>query len=171
MLILSENNTVMDTDKVTAAEKVYYGVLDFTRPKSPDYHFNPLVFVDTYQAPAVVLEVGNYTVVLPFKWSILITYADQAEVVPIKELPGKEYDAFCLNPISGYMPRMLPIRLVNIHNNASWTSPPMDRNKMLVVPIGFERDSEGNQRDQPLCMIVGEQKVRAPDTIDMSTLW
>lgn len=168
-MILTDENRVLDTDTV-ASDDIFYFTLDFSKPKSPDYFCHPLVFVETYQAPAVVLEIGPFTITLPFKWSIIISHGDQAEILPIRDISGVEHLAFCMNPISSFMPRTLPIRMTEIHNNAAWTSPPLDKTRMLVVPLGYERGPDGTMRKEPLCLIAGEPKTKASDTLDVASL-
>lgn len=171
MQILNEYNRAINTDQITDHSETYYCFLDLVKPKAPDYRFEPLVFVETYQAASAVLEIGPYTVVLPFKWSILITDMDQAEVVPIEDLDGADFKVFCINPINGYIPKTLPVRVVELHKNATWTCPPMNKNKMLVVPIGYERDHDGSKKEEPLCIIVGEQRLKSTDVMDLAMLW
>jgi len=173
MKFLTEENTILDSDHIgqTVEKQLYFMALDFSRPKSPDYMAKKLTGINEYNDAAAEIMVGNHKLILPLKWHILICDADVVEYVPIKRLSGKSMKVFCLNPIAGYMPSMYDIRVIDSHRTASWSCPVFEKDNLLAIPIGFERDSEGNIRDYPICIMAGEPGCRVPDTVDMTTLW
>lgn len=171
MKILNEHNRVLETDNISDGKDVYYSVLDFCRPKSPDYQAKPLVFIDTYTDTAAELSIGEYDVVLPFKWSILICNLDTVEYMTIEDLAGQDIEAFCFNPWGGYMPNRFPIRVKHIYRMATWSCPHLDKDNLLVIPIGQEKDTQGNLRDYHTCIMAGEPNCRVPESVDMSSLW
>ena len=66
MKILTENNRAYDLDKIpNEVEDIRYCVLDYSDSKNPDYFFIPLIFLESFYAPAVVLKIGEYTVQMP----------------------------------------------------------------------------------------------------------
>lgn len=173
MKFLTEENSILDTDDIgqEVEKQLYYMTLDFSKPKSPDYMAKKLTGINEYNDAAAEIEVGPYTLILPLKWHVLICDAGVVEYVPIKRLSGKGMNVFCLNPINGYMPSIYPIRVVDSHRTASWSCPIFDKDNLLVIPVGFERDSEGKLRETPLCLMAGEAGCRVPDSVDMTTLW
>lgn len=172
MLVLTENNDALDTDTVGDGSDFHYGVLDFVKQKSPDYFFQKWEkpwwkFVSS----SAVLEVGPFTVVLPFKWSILVVHNGVAECVLIEELAGKDHEAFGFNPISGYMPNYLPIRFMHGHKNQEWVCPMLKNSQLLVIPVGYQRGTEGVRKRGPICIMAWEKSGKIPDGIDASVLW
>lgn len=172
MKFINESNQVLDTDMIgTDGSGIYYSVLDFSRPKSPDYLCKPLVFVETYTDTAAQLKIGPYEVILPFKWSIMICNLDTVEYMTVEDLAGQDIDAFCFNPWGGYMPNRYPIKVELIYRTATWTCPLLDKDNLLVIPIGQERDTSGKPREYHTCIMAGEPNCRVPESVDMSSLW
>jgi hypothetical protein len=117
-------------------------------------------------------EVGEYSTMIPTHWSIMVTYADQAEMVAIEDIASRDLEAFCLNPIDSYLPMRLPVRLRGIYE-MNWVYPTLLPNELLAIPIGTPRkrsDSETSREPGPLCILAGE-KLKIPDTIDVGSLW
>lgn len=169
MLILDENNKMVDIDQVSKNREVYYAVLDFSKPRSPDYFFKPIIFIDTYTSPAAMLQVGPYTTLVPFRWSVVVTYADIAELVAVEDIVSKDHDAFCVNPITSYMPDRLPIRYKG-SLDVSWSYPTLGKSDMLVLPVGEAPTRPGDREKGPTCILAGE-RIKIPETIDLSLLW
>lgn len=169
MLILDENNQMVDIDQISKNKEVHYAVLDFSKPRLPDYFFRPIIFIDTYTAPAAMLQIGPYKTLIPFKWSIVVTYADIAELVAIEDIVSRDHEAFCINPITGYMPSRLPIRYKG-SLEVSWSYPTLGKSDMLVIPIAETIQKDDEKRRGPICILAGE-RIKIPETIDLSLLW
>lgn len=170
MLILNEHNEIVDLDQVSKNNEIYYAVLDFSKPKTPDYFFKPVVFIDTFTAPSAELKIGPYTTMIPFKWSIIVVYADQAELVPIEDIVSKSHDAFLINPITAYMPSRMSVRYRGTYET-SWTYPTLAKTELLVIPVADQVDRDGESRRRgPLCIVAGE-RAKIPDAMDLSALW
>jgi hypothetical protein len=166
MLILDENNNPIETDRLGDKTDVYYCTLDLKKPKNPDYKWQPLVFLDTYTAAGAVISVGNTEVTLPYHWSLITVCQDQAELIPIKKISGRGITAFGFNPLDGFMPEWLPIRITDTPENSSWSSPIFEKTEMLVIPIETDNGDRG-----PRCIIAGEPRTRMPDSLDLALLW
>lgn len=167
MLILDANNKPRDVDQIGQDEEVFYGILDFSKPKSPDYVWKEVIFIDTYYDACAVLEVGEkFQIALPFRWSIVAVFLDSCETVPIEKIVSHPYDAFVLNPIDGYMPEKRSVRVTECRKDGALTSPSLQKNQLLVVPVGFDNPDKG-----PLCIIAGEGRAKVPEILDISTLW
>lgn len=166
MIVLTEHNEAASVDGLMEGAELYFCVLDFAKPKTPDYQFKKCVALETYDAPIARLKIGPFEAAIPWKWSVMISYADQAEVITVRDLIGRDYEAFCLNPLSGYMPERLPIRYAGCYES-SWTCPRTQRHEMLAIPIGAARVGA---RKGPICLLAGEN-LKVPETIDVSLLW
>ena len=53
-------------------EDLRYSILDYSNPSYIDYYFIPLVFLESFYAPAAVIRVGEHTINMPLDWSIVI---------------------------------------------------------------------------------------------------
>ena len=73
MKILTVENQTYDLDEVPdTVEDLRYGILDYSNPSYIDYYFIPLVFLESFYAPAAVLKVGENTISMPLDWSMVI---------------------------------------------------------------------------------------------------
>ena len=71
--ILTVENETYDLDFVPEEiEDIRYCVLDYSNPKEADYIFVPLVFLESFNSPAAVLQVGNWNIKIPLDWSLIV---------------------------------------------------------------------------------------------------
>lgn len=169
MYILSEKNTIIDTDVVE--KRFHFSVLSFKDYKNPDFYFENPSQLEHFESASICLEIGPYKLVMPLHWSILVTDYDQVESLPLYEICGRDYQVFAMNPIDGYMPRYLPLKTGAIYRNTNWTSPPVSDKDMLVVPLGYEIQKDDDQRAAPgpICAIFSPSKLEISKSI--SEIW
>ena len=48
-------------------EDIRFSVLDNSDPKNPDFFFIPLIFLESFNAPAAVLQIGKYKISMACK--------------------------------------------------------------------------------------------------------
>lgn len=171
MHILTEHNLPLDTDQIGDETDVYYCMLDFSKPKSPDYSFVLVEFIHTYTASAAVLDIGGFRVTIPADWSLMVSEDGRAEVISIEEIISRDLKAFCLNPINGFVPSFLPIRLVSLIRITNFTCPDIPKTSMIAVPIGYHSGRKDADGRAPLCMFACESKAKVPEHMDASILW
>ena len=57
MRILTLDNTYYDLDHLPEeVDDMRFAILDNSNPQDPDYHFIPLIFLESFNAPALVLR-------------------------------------------------------------------------------------------------------------------
>lgn len=134
MLILDEHNTIKDTDKIS--ESCHYSVLRFKDPKNPDFFFDELMHIEEFTSHTIKMQIGQYTIFVPFHWSILCSDMEYVQTIPLYDFSGRDFHAFCINPIDGYMPAYLRVRIREVFSNNTWSCPPVQDKDMLVIPIG-----------------------------------
>ena len=103
MNILTVDNNTYNLNAVpTIVEDLQYCVLDCTNPKALDYFYIPLIFLESFNAPAVILDIGGQTIEMPMDWSIMIGEKEmgQCEMVPLTSLNDRGFEAFVYNPFS-----------------------------------------------------------------------
>jgi len=154
MLILNDENRILDTDKID--EACFYSVLRFKDTKNPDFFFEELTHVEEFTSYTMKIEIGNYPVYVPFHWSILCSDLEYIQTMPLYEFAGRQFQAFCMNPIDGFMPHYPTVRIMEIFQNTTWSCPPMKDKDMLVIPIG---DNPRDGEKGPLCAIMCPHKL------------
>ena len=110
MKILTLDNLPYELDTVPEEiDDIRYSVLDYTDPNDVDYIFMPLVFLESFNAPAAVCRIGPHKINIPWDWSLIISEPDvgDAEVMSLMTLNDRNFKAFCLNPLSDIMPDFL----------------------------------------------------------------
>ena len=156
MQILDENNQIKDTDRLS--ESCHYSVLRFKDPKEPDFYFDELTYVEEFPSCTIKLLIGENEVFVPFHWSILCSDMEYIQTIPFAEFSGRNFHAFCMNPIDGFLPHYPQIRIVDIFKNTTWSCPPINDKDMLVVPIG-PNPSKNVSDKGPMCAIMGPHKL------------
>ena len=154
MLILDETNSILDTDVIS--ERCYFSVLRFKDPKNPDFFFDSLDHIEEFSSYSTKLSIGPYEMFAPLHWSILCSDMEYVQTIPLAEFSGRDFYAFCLNPIDGYMPEYHKVRIVEIYSNNTWSSPPVQDKDMLVVPIG--KNQKSVERG-PACTILSPHRL------------
>jgi hypothetical protein len=140
MRILTLKNISFDLNELPeeVEEDTRFSVLDNSTPSDPDFFFIPLIFLESFNAPAVVLSIGGHEVQMPLDWSMIVGDKEcgmDPEVLPLTSINERGFDAFVFNPIKGFKPEYMPIEIVNIYQDVKWYFPKMKNNQLLTVPI------------------------------------
>ena len=53
-------------------DDVRFAILDNSDPKEPDFFFIPLIFLESFSAPAMVMEINGHEIMMPVDWSIAV---------------------------------------------------------------------------------------------------
>jgi hypothetical protein len=84
--ILTIDNVAHDIIEIpNQAANMHFWVLDNSDSKNPDHFVVPMIFLESFNSPALVLRIGEYEIKMPVDWSILIGEPDfgDLEVVPL----------------------------------------------------------------------------------------
>jgi hypothetical protein len=115
-----------------------FAVLDNSTPSEPDFFFMPLIFLESFNAPAMVLRTGDDEVTMPIDWSIAVGDSSSAcdiEILPLTSLNDRGFEAFCFNPLTGFRVEFKKIEIVNFYNDVKWYFPKMKNGQLLTVPL------------------------------------
>ena len=161
MLILTAENKVLNTDSMKAGDEVHHSILSFQDPDNIDFFFNVIEFLEEFSSASVTLQIGEHEIVMPLHWSVICTDMEYLHSIPLYEIGGRHFDAFCLNPIDGYRPDFLKVRQGTIFPTANWTAPQMNDKDLLVVPLGETStlNMKGAVKRGPQCAIFSASKV------------
>ena len=167
MQILTLNNRAYDLNNLPdeVEEELRFSVLDNSNPFDPDFYFMPLVFLESFNSPAMVLKIGDDEIAMPIDWSIAVgdsATACDIEILPLTSLNDRGFEALCFNPISSFRVEFKPIEIVNFYNDVKWYFPKMKNGQLLSVPI--------NDVENPMCSYFVKDISRQCEIINMSKL-
>ena len=118
MKILTLENKTYILEKIPeyVDDKLRFAVLDNSNPADPDYFFIPLIFLESFNAPAAVLQIGPYKIKMPLDWKMIIGDPEQGElhVLPLTSLNDRGFNAFMFNPMSDSKPSFAEVDIVDI---------------------------------------------------------
>jgi hypothetical protein len=147
--ILNAENIPYDLDGVPdEIDEMLYCVFDNSDSENADFYFPPLIFMESFHAPAVCLRIGNYDIQIPMDWSILVTDEDRSEVdiLPLTSLNNRGFMALVTNPLSGSIPLASEIEITDIYQDVKWFFPRLKHGHLLCVPLTDDR--------VPLCIFI-----------------
>ena len=140
MKILTLNNRSFDLNDLPdeIEDDVRYSVLDNSNANEPDFFFMPLIFLESFNSPAILLNIGGYQVQMPLDWCMIVGDREcgmDPEVLPLTSLNERGFDAFIFNPINGFKCEYMPIEIINIYQDVKWYFPKMKNGQLLTVPL------------------------------------
>ena len=164
MKILTVDNTVYEIDTVPdEIDDIRFSVFDTTDPEWMDYYFLPLIFLESFYAPAICLQIGEHNIQVPMDWSIVTSDEDFGglEVIPLASLNNRGFVTPIFNPMKSWMPQAAEIQITNVFQDVKWFFPKLKNGHLLVVPL--------EDKPEPKCaMFVKEaNKVKDMDIADM----
>jgi hypothetical protein len=166
MMILSLDNTPFDLNEIPdQVDDLRFCILDNSNHKEPDYFFIPLIFLESFNSPALVLEIGDRRITMPVDWQILIGEADQGdlEVVPLTAVNDRGFNAFVFNPLSSFRPEFRKIEVVDIYQDVRWYMPKLKPGQLLAVPL--------NNNQEPDCVYFVRDISKQSEIINYSKIW
>jgi len=167
MKILTLDNTSFLLNKLPdeVDDDMRFAVLDNSDAQNPDFFFQPLIFLESFNSPAMVLKIGNDEVTMPIDWSIAVGDSSSGcdiEILPLTSLNDRGFEAFCFNPISSFRIEFKPIEIVNFYNDVKWYFPKMKNGQLLATPI--------NDEPKPLCSYFVKEISRQSEIIELSKI-
>ena len=165
MKILTTENYSYNLDKVPeTADEVQYCVLDTNNPKNIDFFFVPLIFMETFNAPSMIMEIGKSTVQMPIDWSVLAVERELGicEMVPLTSLNDRGFEVLTINPLTHKMIQAQEVKIVNVFQEVKWYFPKLKNGHILTAPI-----KAGNK---PSCVFFAKELNQIPDQIQVGDL-
>lgn len=167
MQILTLDNCSFDLNNLPSEidDDMRFAVLDNSDAQNPDFFFMPLIFLESFNSPAMVLKIGEYEVSMPLDWNIAVgdsTSACDIEILPLTSLNDRGFEAFCFNPLTGFKIEFHKIEIVNFYNDVKWYFPKMKNNQLLAVPL--------NKEAAPICAYFVKEISRQSEMIDLSKI-
>ena len=145
MKILTLDNEMYELDHLPEEiDDMRFAILDNSNPQEPDYHYIPLIFLESFNAPALVLRIGEHRVRMPVDWQLLIGEPDfgDLEVIPLSALNDRGFKAFQFNPLNSFRPSFLDVEILDVYQDVAWFAPKLKNGQMLCVPLGEGKEPE-----------------------------
>jgi hypothetical protein len=142
-----------------------FAILNNSDPHNPDYHFIPLRFLESFNSPALVLQIGDYQLKMPMDWKILIGEPDigDLETLPLTSINDRGFKAFQFNPLSSFRPSFLDIEIVDVYHEVTWYAPKLKNGQILAVPLDDGPD--------PDCVYFVKDISRNCEVVDYNLAW
>jgi hypothetical protein len=161
MKILTLDNKAYDLDHLPEEiDDMRFSILDNSNPQDPDYHYIPLIFLESFNAPALVLRIGENRLRMPVDWQLLIGEPDfgDLEVIPLSALNDRGFKAFEFNPLSSFRPSFLDVEILDVYQDVAWYAPKLKNGQMLCVPLSDD--------DNPQCVYFVKDISRNCEIVD-----
>lgn len=146
-------------------EDIRFSVLDNSNSDDPDFYFIPLIFLESFSAPAIVMEINGKEIMMPIDWHIAVGDSEtnnDLEILPLTSLNDRGFQAFLFNPIKSYKADYAEVKILNFYNDVKWYFPKMKNGQLLTVPL-----SEGHN---PECAFFVKDISRQNELIDYGKL-
>lgn len=138
MKILTVENTTYDLDTVPdEIDDIRYCVIDGSDKDNVDIFFLPLIFLESFYAPSICLEIGKHQLQMPMDWSILICDEDFSaiEIMPLASLNNRDFKAVAMNPLINKSIQSLDMSITNIFQDVKWYFPKLKHGHVLAIPL------------------------------------
>jgi hypothetical protein len=166
MRIHTLENTAYNLDTLPEEiDDMRFAILDNSDPNNPDYFYIPLIFLESFTSPALVLKIGNKQIKMPLDWQVLIGEEDlgDLESLPLTSLNDRDFKVYQYNSLKSYAPTFLPIEIVDVYNEVSWYAPKLKNGQFLAVPL-----SDG---ENPECVYFIKDVSRNCEVVDYNKAW
>jgi len=163
MKILTLENTPLHLGSLPEeVDDLRFAILDNSNPHNVDYHYIPLIFLESFNNPALVIRIGDAQIKMPLDWQILIGEPDMGdlETIPLTSINDRGFNAFEFNPLSGFKPSFLDIEILDIYHDFTWYAPRLKNGQFLCVPI--------DDGDRPRCVYFVKEISRNCEVVDYS---
>lgn len=166
MRILNLDNTSFDMNELPdEVEDLRFAVLDNSDPNNPDYFFIPLIFLESFNAPAVVLDIAGKIIRMPVDWKILIGEKEigDLEMLNLSSLNDRGFRAFTFNPLTSYTSDYLDIKIVDLYSDVKWYFPKLKQGQILAIPI--------DEGENPRCVFCAKEINRQNEVVNIAKAW
>lgn len=166
MKILLPTNETYELDHVPSqVDDLQFCVLDCTDSSYIDFFFLPLIYLESYYAPSMVLSIGKHVINIPLDYSIMVCDEDftTLELIPLTSLNDRGFHALLFNPLKHFVPESKPIEELDVYADVKWYFPKLKTGNMLVMPV--------EDGDSPRCALFVKEHAKIPSPMDIGLLF
>jgi len=147
MRILTLENTAYEMNDIPdEVDDLRFAILDNSNPADPDYFFIPLIFLESFNSPAVVLDVGDL------------------EMLNFSSLNDRGFDAFVFNPLGDFRHDYLPVNIIDIYSDVKWFFPKLKQGQILAIPIEIGVEN-------PRCVYCAKEINKQNEIVSIDRAW
>jgi len=146
-------------------DEVRFAVLDNSDPKNPDFFFVPMIFLESFSAPAMVLEINGKEITMPVDWHIAVGDSEAGpdlEILPLTSINDRGFEAFLFNPLTSFKFDFGDIKITNFYSDVKWYFPKVKNGQLLAVPL--------DDSPEPLCAYFIKDISRQSEVIEYTNL-
>jgi len=146
-------------------DDIRFSILDNSNTAEPDFFFLPLIFVESFNSPAMELEIDGNKFIMPLDCNILVgdpMAGNDLEILPLTSINDRGFEAFIFNPLSSYTHKFLNVTITNIYNDVKWYFPKTKNAQLLTIPI--------EKTDEPRCAYFIREINRQSETLQLHNL-
>jgi hypothetical protein len=165
-ILTLDNRTLLLNDLPdTIDEDLRYAVLDNSDNNNPDYFFLPLIFLESFTGPAVVLRIGKHEITMPLDWCTIVgdPTGPDLEVLPLTSLNDRGFRTFAFNPLTSSRPEFYDIDIINVYQDVKWYFPKMKPGQLLCTPL--------HSGDNPTCVYFVKEVSRQSEIVQYCKAW
>lgn len=164
-ILLLENQSYNLEHLPDEVDDVRFAILDNSVPSNVDYYFIPLIFLESFNAPALVLKIADKIIKMPVDWQVLIGEQEHGdlEALPLSSLNDRGFNLFQFNPLSSYSPSFLPVEIIDIYPEVTWYAPRLKNGQFLCVPI--------DEGPKPRCVYFVKEISRNCEVVDYGQVY
>lgn len=166
MRIHTLDNTSFELNELPEEiDDMRFAILDNSNPQDPDFMYIPLIFLESFTSPALVLKIGEHKIKMPVDWQIVIGDwdAESLEALPLTSINDRDFSAFQFNSLSAFRPTYELIEILDVYNEVNWYAPKLKNGQFLAVPL--------EDGPNPKCVYFIKDISRNCEVIDYSELW
>jgi len=145
--------------------EMQFAILDNSNTSEPDFKYIPLIFLESFTSPALVLRIGNRKIKMPLDWQVVIGEEEvgDLEALPLTSINDRDFNVFCFNSLSSFSAEFLPIEIIDGYNEVNWYAPKLKNGQFLSVPL--------DDGDKPRCVYFIKDVSRNCEVIQYDGLW
>lgn len=147
-------------------EDIRFNVLDNSNNDDPDFYFIPLIFLESFSAPAIVMEIDGHEIMMPIDWHIAVGDSETGndlEILPLTSLNDRGFEAFVFNPMTSAKPDFMLVDIEDIYQEVKWYFPKLKSGQILAVPLENGKD--------PKCAYFVKDISRQSEQLDYGSVW
>lgn len=168
MNILTLENEALDLNTLPdqIEEDIRFSVLDNSDSNNPDFFYIPLIFLESFSSPGVVLKIGDTEIQMPIDWHIAVGCSDSGndlEILPLTSIGDRGFEAFLFNPLASFKPEFGEVKVINYYNDVKWYFPKMRNGQLLSVPMETKK--------APLCAFFIKDITRQTEVVKYGELF
>ena len=166
--ILTLDNKALDLNTLPDQidEDIRFSVLDNSDQDNPDFYYIPLIFLESFSSPGIVMKIGENEIQMPIDWHIAVGCSESGndlEVLPLTSVSDRGFEAFLFNPLTSFKADFADVKVINYYNDVKWYFPKIKAGQLLSIPL--------ENKENPMCAYFIKDVTRQTELIKYGELF